>query len=160
MRELERKREFRIWKNLPGKYTYRSSIIPRSSILRLSTIQPHTLHTPPSQYLLVDSRHAFAFKMDQMRHIPRPNLLSHILTMRESNTTTLFTRSSDRSNKVRGAEAARLAVEATVQDEDLEAGTAGTSDGRAHTLEDERWDDGRVEAADAVDQGFCNVDGF
>ena len=94
-----------------------------------------------------------------MRHIPRPNLLIHLLAVTEDNAAALFTRSSDRSHEVRGREAARFAVEAAVQDQDLEARTAGPSDRRAHTLQDEGWDDGRVEAADAVDQGFCNVDG-
>ena len=79
--------------------------------------------------------------------------------MRERNTPTLLARSRDRSHKVRRAEAARLAVEAAIQDQDFEARTASTGDGRADTLQDEGGDDGRVEAADAVDQGFRDVDG-
>lgn len=95
-----------------------------------------------------------------MCHIPPPNLHLHILAILEGNTTTLFTSPSDCSNEVRGREATRLAVQGTVQDQDLEARTAGTSDAGAHTLQYEGWDDGGVEAADAVDQGFCSIDGF
>ena len=140
--------------------TYRSPIIPRTSIIRLPPIQPHTFQPPPPQLLLIDTRHALTFEMDQMRHIPRPNLLPHILATTERHTTALLSSSGDRSDKVRRREAARFAIEAPVQDQDLEAGTAGASNCFAHTLQNEGRDDGRVQTANAVDQGFCNVDGF
>ena len=128
-------------------HTYRSAIIPRRPVLRLPPIQPHTLHPAPTQLLLLDRRHAFAFQMDQMRHVPRPDLLAHILTLLEPDATALLARASDGGDEVRRGEAARLAVEAAVQDQDLEARTAGTGDGRADALQDERGDNGGVEAA-------------
>ena len=97
--------------------------------------------------------------MDQMRHIPRPDPGLHILTTPKHHTTTLLASPSDRSDKIRGREAARLAVEASVQDQDFVLLRAGTSDRGADALQDERRDDGRVEAADAVDDGFGDGDG-
>ena len=95
-------------------HTYRSAIIPCRPILRLPPIQPHTLHPAPAQLLLLDPRHALAFQMDQMRHIPRPNLLAHILTLFEPDAATLLARASDGGDEVGRGEAARFAVEAAV----------------------------------------------
>ena len=95
-----------------------------------------------------------------MRHIPRPELFPHVLTLLKCNPTALLASPGDRRNEVRSTEAARLAVEATVQDQDFEPRTTGKSNCSADTLEDERRDDGRVQAADAVDQGVCRFDGF
>ena len=95
-----------------------------------------------------------------MRHIPTPDLPFHILTMNKRDTTTLLARPRDRGNKVRSREPPRLAVEATVQDQYFKARAVGTSDCCADTLQYERWDDGGVKAADAVDQGFGGIDGL
>ena len=140
--------------------TYRSAIIPRSSILPLPTIQPYTLHPPLSQFHFINARHAFAFKVNQMCHIPSPDLPFHILAMTKRDTTTLLPSPSDRGNELRSRETPGLAVEAAVQDQYFETRTVGTSDCRADTLQYERWDDGGVKAADAVDQGFGGIDGL
>ena len=95
-----------------------------------------------------------------MRHIPSPDLPFHVLAMTKGDTTTLLASSSDRGNEVRSRKAPRLAVEAPVQDQYLEARTVGTSDCCANTLQYERWGDGGVKAADAVDQGFGSIDGL
>ena len=95
-----------------------------------------------------------------MRHIPSPDVPFHILAMTKGDTTTLLARPSDRGNKIRSRENPRLAVEATVQDQYFEARTLGTSDRCADALQYERRDDGGVQAADAVDQGFGGIDGL
>ena len=95
-----------------------------------------------------------------MRHIPSPDPPFHILTTIKRDATTLLASPRDRGNKVRGRKAPRLAVEATVQDQDFEARAVGASDRRADALQYERRDDGGVEAADAVDQGFGGMDGL
>lgn len=147
--------------NLRRRCTYRSPVIPRRPILRLATVQPDALDAPPPQLLLVDPRHALAFQMDQMRHVPRPHLPPHILPSIKADAPALLAGPGDGSNEVRGAEAARLAVEAAVEDEDLEArAAAGPGDGGAHALQDEGGHDGGVEAADAVDEGFGAGDGL
>lgn len=73
-----------------------------------------------------------------------------------SDASTLFASTHDRSNEVAGCEAVGFAVEAAVQDEDLEA---RFGDGVADAAEDEAGDDGGVEAADAVDDCFRGADG-
>ena len=91
-------------------HTYRSAIIPRRPVPRLPTIQPHTLDPAPRQLLLLDRRHALAFQMDQMRHVPRPDLPPHML----ADATALLARAGDGGDEVGRGEAARLAVEAAV----------------------------------------------
>lgn len=95
-----------------------------------------------------------------MRHVPRPNLppqLPALLPNRDA--PALLPSPRDRVDEIRRGEAARLAVEAAIQDQDLEAGTAGAGDGGADALQDKGRDEGGVEAADAVDEGFGAVDG-
>ena len=128
-------------------YTYRSAIIPRRPVLRLPPIQPHTLDPAPGQLLLLDPRHALAFQMDQMRHVPCPHLPAHIIIILTRHAAAFLAGPSDGGDEVGRGEAARFAVEAAVEDQDLEARAAGAGDGGADALEDERGDDGGVEAA-------------
>lgn len=69
----------------------------------------------------------------------------------------LFAGAGDGGDEVAGSKARGFAVERAVQEEDLDAGTAG--DGVADTAQDEGGRDGGVQAADAVDDGFGGVDG-
>jgi len=97
--------------------------------------------------------------MDQVRHVAIYLSCLHapgFLFCGKSDASALFASSHNRGDEVAGCEAVGFAVEAAVQDEDLEA---RFGDCVAHAAEDEAGYDGGVEAADAVDDCFRGADG-
>jgi hypothetical protein len=145
--------------NRPQRLRQRLPIISHQPVLALPAIKPHALNTPKRDRVFLHHRRALAFKMDQVGHVP-----SHLgciyapsfILCRGSDASALFASTHNRSDEVAGCEAVGFAVEAAVQDEDLEA---RFGDGVADAAEDEAGDDGGVEAADAVDHGLRGADG-
>lgn len=94
--------------------------------------------------------------MDQVRDVARHLGFGCIYAPRlilsgRCKASALFASTHNRGDEIAGCEAVGFAVEAAVQDEDLET---RFGDGVAHASEDEAGDDGGVEAANAVDDGF------
>lgn len=145
--------------NRAERLRQRLAIIPHQPVVALPTIQPHALDAPRRDCVFVHQRRAFAFEMDQVRHVARHLGCRHaprFILCGKCHAAALFASTHDRGEEIAGGQAVGFAVEAAVQEEDLEP---RSGDGVAHASEDEAGDDGGVEAADAVDDGFGGTDG-